>query len=104
MPLDVKKVMTYSQPFEEVYKAAYLTVQELGGKVIKHDLGSKQLFGQMDKKFKEDFWRPQPMEMTFSQDADGNTVLMYAYLLNAIGVINVRCVSGVVETVLEGFS
>ncbi len=106
MPFEVKKVMTYSQPFEEVYKAAYLTIQELGGKVIKHDLDKKQLFGQMDKKFQGKLLGDRSqLEITFSQDADGNTVLsMYAYPLNAIGqklLFGAR--QGVVETVLKGF-
>ena len=106
MPFEIKKVMTYPQPFEEVYKAAYLTIQELGGKVIKHDLANKQLFGQMDKKFQGRLLGDRSqLEMTFSQDAEGNTVLsMYAYPLNAIGqklMFGAR--KGVVETVLAGF-
>jgi len=106
MPFEVKKTMTYPQPFEEVYKAAYLTIQELGGKVIKHDLANKQLFGQMDKKFQGRLLGDRSqLEMTFSQDAEGNTVLsMYAYPLNAIGqklMFGAR--KGVVETVLAGF-
>jgi len=106
MPFEVKKVMTYPQPFEEVYKVAYLTIQELGGKVIKHDLANKQLFGQMDKKFQGRLLGDRSqLEMTFSQDAEGNTVLsMYAYPLNAIGqklMFGAR--KGVVETVLAGF-
>ena len=106
MPYEIKKVMTYPQSFEEVYKAAYLTIQELGGKVIKHDLANKQLFGQMDKKFQGRLLGDRSqLEMTFSTDANGNTVLsMYAYPLNAIGqklMFGAR--KGVVETVLAGF-
>jgi hypothetical protein len=106
MPFEIKKVMTYPQSFEEVYKAAYLTVQSLGGKVIKHDLANKQLFGQMDKKFQGKLLGDRSrLEMTFSQDADGQTVLsMYAYPLNAVGqklMFGAR--KGVVETVVAGF-
>lgn len=106
MPFEIKKVMTYPQSYEEVYKAAYLTIQELGGKVIKHDLANKQLFGQMDKKFQGKLLGDRSqLEMTFSKDADGNTALsMYAYPLNAIGqklMFGAR--KGVVETVVAGF-
>lgn len=106
MPFEVKKVMKYSQPFEEVYKAAYLSIKDLGGKVVKHDLANKQLFGQMDKKFKGEIVGDRSqLEMNFSQDEDGNTVLsMYAYPLNVIGqklMFGAR--KGVVETVLAGF-
>jgi hypothetical protein len=106
MPFEVKKVMTYSQSFEEVYKAAYLSIQSLKGKVVKHDLANKQLFGQMDKKFKgEVLGDRSQLEMTFSQDAGGKTVVsMYAYPLNAVGqklMFGAR--KGVVETVVAGF-
>ncbi len=106
MPFEVKKVTTYPQPFEEVYKAAYLSIQGLGGKVVKHDLTNKQLFGQMDKKFKGELLGDRSqLEMTFSQDAAGTTMLsMYAYPLNAIGqklMFGAR--KGVVETVVAGF-
>jgi len=106
MPFEVKKAMTYPQSFEEVYKAAYLTIQELGGKVVKHDLANKQLFGQMDKKFKGRLLGDRTeLEMTFSKDADGNTVVsLYAYPLNAIGqklLFGAR--PGVVETVVAGY-
>lgn len=106
MPFEISRVMTYSQPWEEVYKAAYLTVQELGGKVVKHDLANKQLFGQMDKKFQGRLLGDRSqLEMKFSTDADGKTVLsMYAYPLNAVGqklMFGAR--KGVVEAVLAGF-
>ena len=106
MPFEVKKVMTYSQPFEDVYKAAYLSIQTLGGKVIKHDLPNQKLFGQMDKKFKGELLGDRSqLEMTFSQDADGNTLVsMYAYPLNAIGQkLNFGARKGVTETVVAGF-
>lgn len=106
MPFEVKKVMTYSQSFDDVYKAAYLAIQGLGGKVVKHDLANKQLFGQMDKKFKGELLGDRSqLEMTFAKDADGNTVVsLYAYPLNAIGqklMFGAR--KGVVETVVAGF-
>lgn len=106
MPFEVKKVMKYTQPFDEVYKAAYLSIKDLGGKVVKHDLANKQLFGQMDKKFKgEVLGDRSQLEMTFSDDVDGNIVLsMYAYPLNAVGqklMFGAR--KGVVDTVLAGF-
>lgn len=106
MPFEVKKVMTFSQPFDEVYKAAYRTIPELGGKVVKHDLDNKKLFGQMDKKFQGKLLGDRSqLEMTFSSDASGNTVVsMYAYPLNAIGqklMFGAR--AGVVETVVKGF-
>jgi hypothetical protein len=74
--------------------------------VVKHDLANKQLFGQMDKKFKGQLLGDRSqLEMTFSQNAEGNTVLsMYAYPLNAIGqklLFGAR--PGVVETVVKGF-
>jgi hypothetical protein len=106
MPYEIKKSMTYPQPFEEVYKAAYLTVQNLGGKVIKHDVQNKQLFAQMDKKFQGKLLGDRSqVEMTFSSDTEGNTVLsMVAYPLNAVGqklMFGAR--KGVVETVTSGF-
>jgi len=106
MPFEINKTMTYPQPFEVVYRAAYLTIQELGGKVIKHDLANKQLFGQMDKKFQGRLLGDRSqLEMTFSQDTQGSTVLsIYAYPLNAVGqklMFGAR--QGVVETVLAGF-
>jgi len=106
MPFEIKKTVTYSHPFEEVYKAAYLTIKELGGKVVKHDLNNKQLFGQMDKKFQGKIVGDRSLlEMTFTQDAEGNTVLsLYAYPLNAIGqklMFGAR--KGVVETVTAGY-
>jgi hypothetical protein len=106
MPFEVKKVMIYPQTFEEVYKAAYLSIQGLGGKVIKHDLAGKQLFGQMDKKFKGELLGDRSqLEMTFSKDSESQTVVsMYAYPLNAIGqklMFGAR--KGVVETVVAGF-
>ncbi len=106
MPFEVSKVMKYPQSFEEVYKAAYLSFKDLGGKVIKNDVANKQLFGQMDKKFKGEIVGDRSqLEMTFSTDADGNTVLsMYAYPLNVIGqklMFGAR--KGVVDTVLAGF-
>lgn len=106
MPFEVKKVVKYPQSFEEVYKAAYLSIKDLGGKIAKHDLANKQLFGQMDKKFKGELLGDRSqLEMTFSQDPDGSTVIsMYAYPLNAIGqklMFGAR--KGVVETVVSGF-
>ncbi len=106
MPYEIKKVMVYPEPFEEVYKVAYRTVQDLGGKIVKHDLANKQLFGQMDKKFQGKVVGDRSqLEMTFSTDGDGNTVLsMYAYPLNAIGqklMFGAR--KGVVEMVLAGY-
>lgn len=106
MPYEISQEKVFPQTFEEVYKAAYLTIKELGGKVIKHDLENKQLFGQMDKKFQGKLLGDRSqLEMKFSQDAEGNTVVsMYAYPLNAIGqklMFGAR--KGVVEAVLAGF-
>ncbi len=106
MPFEIKKEKAYSRPFEEVYKAAYLSVQELGGKVVKHDLANKRLTGQMDKKFQGQLLGDRSLlEMTFSNDAEGSTVLsIYAYPLNAVGqklMFGAR--KGVVETVVAGF-
>jgi hypothetical protein len=106
MPYEIKKVFTYANPFEEVYKAAYLTIKELGGKIAKHDLANKQLIGQMDKKFKGEMLGDRSrLEMTFSEDADGNTTIsVYAYPLNAVGqklMFGAR--KGVVETVISGY-
>lgn len=106
MPYEIQQKVTYSQSFVEVYKAAYLTVQALGGKIIKNDLEHKQLFGQMDKKLQGKILGDRSqLEMTFSADAEGNTVLsMYAYPLNAINqklMFGAR--KGVVETVLQAF-
>jgi hypothetical protein len=106
MPFEIKTIMTYRQTFEEVYKAAYLTIRELGGKVVKHDLNNKMLFGQMDKKFQGKVLGDRSrLELTFTEDADGNTVVsIYAYPLNAVGqklMFGAR--KGVVETVVDAY-
>ncbi len=106
MPFEVKASRVYTQPFEEVYKAAYLIIPELGGKVVKHDLANKQLIAQMDKTFRGQLLGDRSkLEMTFSQDAQGRTVLsIYAYPLNAVGqklMFGAR--KGVTETVVDGY-
>lgn len=106
MPYEKKQTKTFEYPFEDLYKAAYNTVEDLGGKVLKNQPDQKLLHAQMDKRLKGEMLGDRSkLEMTFSEDSeDQTTISIYAYPLNAVGqklMFGAR--KGVVERVLSVF-
>jgi hypothetical protein len=87
MPYEKKRSMVYSHPFEEVYKTAFMTAKELGGKILKNEPDKKMLHVQMDKRIKgETLGDRTKFEMSFSVDqAEQTTLVIFAYPLNAVG-------------------
>jgi len=106
MPYEKNRSQQFAYPFESVYKAAFLCVKQLGGKVLKSEPEQKLLHAQMDKSLKGDMLGDRSkLEMSFADDGAGNTTLsILAYPLNAVGqklMFGAR--PGVVERVLTVF-
>lgn len=106
MPYEQESTRIYKQSFEEVYESAYLSIKNMGGKILKHDPGNKQLHAQMDKKlFGNVLGDRSKLEIQFTVGDGGETsIYIYAYPLNAVGqklMFGAR--KGVVETVIKVF-
>ena len=106
MPYEKRGSKTFKHPYEEVFKAAQKTVEELGGKVLKSQVDQKILHAQMDKRMKGEMLGDRSkLEMTFNEDSENQTTIsIFAYPLNAVGqklMFGAR--KGVVERVLSVF-
>lgn len=106
MPYEKTRAQLFEYPFDEVYKAAYVCVKQLGGKILKSEPEQKLIHAQMDKKLKGDVLGDRSkLEMTFTVDEAGRTNLsIFAYPLNAVGqklMFGAR--KGVVDRVLTVF-
>lgn len=106
MPYEKTRSRLFEYPFEAVYKAAYVSVKQLGGKILKSEPEQKLLHAQMDKKLRGDVLGDRSkLEMTFTVDDAGHTNLsIFAYPLNAVGqklMFGAR--KGVVDRVLTVF-
>jgi len=87
MPYEKKRTEVFGHPFEKVYRAAFVCVKELGGKVLKNEPEQKVLHAQMHKRIKgETLGDRSKFEMRFvDDDPDQTTVHILAYPLNAVG-------------------
>jgi hypothetical protein len=106
MPYDITDTKIYAYSFEDTYKAAYLSVKAMKGKILKHDLENRRLHAQMDKKlYGKVLGDRSKLEISFSTEAGGETKMsILAFPLDAIGnklMFGAR--KGVVETVLAAF-
>jgi len=106
MPYEKRGSKTFEHSYQDVYKAALNTVEELGGKVLKDQPDQKLLHAQMDKRMKGEMLGDRSkLEMTFSEDSENQTTIsIFAYPLNAVGqklMFGAR--KGVVERVLNVF-
>jgi hypothetical protein len=87
MPYEKKRSKVFLFPFQHVYRAAYNSAKELGGKILKNEPEQKILHVQMDKRIKgETLGDRTKFEISFSVDQEDQTTLsIFAYPLNAVG-------------------
>lgn len=106
MPYEKESTKVINYPHEEVYRAGYLSIKNMGGKILKHDPENKQLHAQMDKKlYGKVLGDRSKLEIQFSDEGESATkIYIFAYPLNAVGqklMFGAR--KGVVETVIAAF-